>query len=98
MASDLIREELTNLRMLGNHGLSAQVVSDHLQSDGLLGDLYEKHPVTLQALQEGFRREHIVPISIYFDGVQYTKNENFLGFYMTSLRTTKQSLLWVLRA
>ena len=56
------------------------------------------HPVAQKAFAEGFRREHVVPVSVYFDGVQYTKNEHFLGFYMTNLRTGKQQLVWLLSA
>ena len=96
MASSLIREELRNLQLLGESS-RPEAVAEYLQGDSMLGDLYEKHPVTLGALRDGFERQHIVPLSIYFDGVQYTKNDNFLGFYMTSLRTKQQRLLWLLR-
>ena len=79
--------------LLGHHGMDAP---DHSNGDADLGDLYFKHPVTLEARSEGLSWEQIVPMSLYFDGVQYTNNENFLGFYCTNLRTKKQRLVWLL--
>ena len=96
--SCMIREELRNLQILGPRHAPEPDVAKFLESDRTLGDLYEKHPVTVQGLAEGFGREHIVPISVYFDGVQYSKNENFLGFYITNLRTKQPRLVWLLSA
>ena len=99
LASDMIRDELKELKLLGTSKPSEQTVLTFLENDKALGDRYEQHPVTVQALNEGIPRERIVPISVYFDGVQYTKNENFLGFYVTNLRTPKQQrLVWLLSA
>ena len=99
LASDMIRDELKELKLLGTSKPSKQTVLTFLENDKALGDRYEQHPVTVQALNEGIPRERIVPISVYFDGVQYTKNENFLGFYVTNLRTPKQQrLVWLLSA
>lgn len=97
VTSILIRNELKELGILGSTNPSAEVVQDFLKQDEELGDLYERHCVTIEALRQGFSREHIVPLSVYFDGVQYSKNENFLGFYVTNLRTKKQRLVWLLR-
>ncbi|CAE7222610.1 unnamed protein product [Symbiodinium sp. CCMP2592] len=96
--SDLLRCELNDLGLLGS-GASAnsKLLKDHLDADKGYWDLYCTHPVVQKAFQEGFRQEHVVPLSVYFDGVQYTKNENFLGFYMTNLRSGKQQLVWLLR-
>ena len=100
VTSDMIRRELRDLELLGPANMVGPATFEqHLQQDAALGlgDLYEQHPVTLQAFGDGFRREHVVPLSVYFDGVQYTKNENFLGFYVTNLRTGVQRLVWLLR-
>ena len=100
VTSDMIRRELRDLKLLGPASMVGQLtLEQHLQQDADLGlgDLYEQHPVTLQASRDGIRREHVVPLSVYFDGVQYTKNENFLGFYVTNLRTNRQRLVWLLR-
>ena len=94
--SDLIRNELVSLKMLGPKRASETATASFLESDLELGDLYTKHPVYIQAVAEGFSPEHIVPVSGYFDGAQYTKSENFLGFYITNLRTKKQRLVWLL--
>ena len=96
VASIMIRNELIELGILGSTAESPTAVQDFLKSDEELGDLYERHCITIEALRQGFKREHIVPLSVYFDGVQYSKNENFLGVYVTNLRTKKQRLVWVL--
>ena len=92
VTSEMIRAELTSLGLLGPEmettGLS--------KADAELGDLFLRHPVTVAAREDGFCWEHIVPLSVYFDGVQYTNNESFLGFYVTNLRTKKQRLIWLL--
>ena len=98
VASMMIRAELKKLGILDSKLSGCAEVATFLEADALLGDLYAKHPVTVKAFEQGFKREQVVPISVYFDGVQYSKNENFLGFYVTNLRTGKQRLLWLLRA
>lgn len=97
VASDLIREELRSMNLLASSSPSTKAVAEFLASDHELGDKYASHPVTQEALNEGFSHEQIQPISVYFDGVQYTKNENFLGFYVANLRTRQQRLVWLLR-
>ena len=97
VASIMIRQELTKLGFLGSQPPEPADVSSFLEPDASLSDLYIKHPVTIKAFEQGFKQEHVVPISVYFDGVQYTKNENFLGFYVTNLRTGVQRLVWLLR-
>ena len=100
VSSDMIRRELIDLKLLGPASETDESMAGrHLQEDAALGlgDLYEHHPVTVEAFNTGFRREHVVPLSVYFDGVQYSKNENFLGFYITNLRTQRQRLVWLLR-
>ena len=96
VTSDMIREELRSLGLLGPEMDSLQ---DHgtLEEDAELGDRFFKHPVTIEARNDGLPWEHIVPLSVYFDGVQYTNNDSFLGFYCTNLRTKKQRLVWLLR-
>ncbi|CAE7198914.1 unnamed protein product [Symbiodinium sp. CCMP2592] len=80
VASDMLRRKLLSLRLLGE-GANADTkfVTAHLDADREYLGLYEGHPVAQKAFAEGFRREHVVPVSVYFDGVQYSKNENFLG-------------------
>ncbi|CAE7238530.1 unnamed protein product [Symbiodinium sp. CCMP2592] len=77
VTSAMIRKEMIDLGILGSESPAA--VQDFLKPDEEFGDLYERHCITIEALREGFKREHIVPLSVYFDGVQYSKNENFLG-------------------
>ena len=96
VTSDMIREELQGLGLLGSES-NLEEMDGACAQDAELGDLFFQHPVTVEARNAGFRWEHIVPLSVYFDGVQYSKNENFLGFYCTNLRTKKQRLVWLLR-
>ena len=99
VTSDMLRKELLSLGLLGAGAKAdAKFVKEHLDADREYLGLYEGHPIAQKAFEEGFRREHVVPISVYFDGVQHSKNENFLGFYMTNLRTRKQQLVWLLSA
>ena len=96
----MIRQELVDLRLLGPGSvLDAGTAESHIQMDEALGlrDLYELRPVTQEAFAQGIPREHVVPVSVYFDEVQYSNNENFLGFYITNLRTRQQRLVWLLR-
>ncbi|CAE7032303.1 unnamed protein product [Symbiodinium sp. CCMP2592] len=57
----------------------------------------EQEPEDAGYREAGLPKERIIPVAVYFDGVQYTKNENFLGFYVTNLRTKRQQLVWLLR-
>ena len=96
ITSAMIRDELLRLKVLGPDATPA-AVSKFLKADDSLGDLYKLHPVTLQALSEGYQTQAIVPLSVFFDGVVCSKNESFLGFYVTNLRTGQQRLAWLLR-
>ena len=96
ITSSLIRNELTCLQILGPE-MSDEACAKSLPGDHELGDQYHEHPITVQAFKDGFRAEHIVPLSIYCDGVQYSVNENFIGFYVCNLRTKRSQLLWLLR-
>ena len=93
VASIMIRNELIELGILGSNAESPTAVQDFLKSDEELGDLYERHCITVEALRQGFKREHIVPLSVYFDGVQYSKNEN-LGIlcHQSTYKKTKVGL------
>ena len=99
VTSDLLRRELNGLGLLGSEASADPTfLKEHLDADKGYWEPYVNHPVVQKAFREGFRQEQIVPLSVYFDGVQYTKNENFLGFYMTNLRSGKQQLVWLLSA
>ena len=89
LPSAMIRDELS--------GTDPATLANLLERDSAYRSLYDNHPVTREAMQDGLPVERIVPLSVYFDGVQYTQNENFLGFYITNLRTRKLRLVWLLR-
>jgi hypothetical protein len=48
-------------------------------------------------LRNGFQPAEIIPISIYWDGVMYTKNDSFIGFYVENLYSKRKYLLATLR-
>ena len=69
-ASDLLRRELNDLGLLGSEAsANSKLLKEHLDADKGYWDLYSNHPVVQKAFQEGFRQEHVVPVSVYFDGV-----------------------------
>jgi len=62
-----------------------------------LGDELVEHPVWQQALEDG--SEALVrPIALYSDGVQYTKQENFLGVSVCDLLTGLSFVVAILRS
>ncbi|CAE7035951.1 unnamed protein product, partial [Symbiodinium sp. CCMP2592] len=58
VTSIMIRNELMELGILEGTA-SPEIVQDFLKHDEELGDLYERHCVTIEALRQGFSREHI---------------------------------------
>jgi hypothetical protein len=48
-------------------------------------------------IARGYERAAIIPISLYFDGVRYTKNDQFVGFYIENLYSRRKYLLAALR-
>lgn len=67
--------------------------------DRIVGSLdnYHQHPVVLQAVEEGFPTR-VRPIALYWDGVSYTKNDSFMGFYVTDILTSQKFVSFLLRA
>ena len=56
---------------------------------------FAEHPVRLQALADGIHWSKIRPVAVYFDGVRYTKNENFEGFFFHDLRSNTRHLSYI---
>ncbi len=59
---------------------------------------FSTHPVVVDALSSGWERKQIVPVSLYWDGVQYTKNDTFMGFYCENMFTKTKYMLCILRS
>jgi hypothetical protein len=55
------------------------------------------NPVVTDAIAKGYTTDQIIPISLYWDGVRYTKNETFLGFYTENLLTRRKVLICAVR-
>ena len=74
---------------------------DHPQSDFdrhiAEVDSYSEHPVVLASKADGFAGK-VRPIAIYWDGVAYTKNDSFTGFYVTDILTSQKFLSFLVRA
>ena len=56
---------------------------------------FENHPARIRALAQGIHWSKIIPIAMYWDGVRYTKHENFEAFYWQDLRTQVRYLGFV---
>ena len=59
-------------------------------------DNYHEHPVVVAARAEGFLGK-VRPLAIYWDGVAYTKNDSFTGFYVTDILTSQKFLSFLVR-
>jgi hypothetical protein len=51
-----------------------------------------------KCLAAGYDAADIVPLSLYFDGVQYTKMDSFVGYYAENLYTRRKYLLAAISA
>ena len=55
---------------------------------------FEKHPVVLSARAEG---RAVRPLALYWDGVQYTNHDSFMGFYVTDVLSEQKFLSFLVR-
>lgn len=60
-------------------------------------DVYKEHPTVVRALENKIPLSRIIPIALYWDGVKYSKNDNFIALYIHNLRTGKKYLYFVIR-
>jgi hypothetical protein len=51
-----------------------------------------------QCLDAGYDAADIIPLSVYFDGVQYTEMDAFVGYYAENLYTRRKYLLAAISA
>lgn len=70
----------------------------HKDFDKKVGGLenYRNHPVVLQAKADGLKAP-VRPLALYWDGVVYTKNDSFFGFYVTDILTGQKFLSFLVR-
>ena len=82
-------------KQLLNHQEPATLEDDMLAE---LGPTYVGSLAYRRALEErGLHWSRIIPLSIYFDGVQYSKRDSFHGFYFRDLRKNETCLSFLLR-
>ena len=62
-----------------------------------LGASFTKHPVIRSALERGIHWPEIIPLALYTDGVQYTKNDSYIGYFVQNLRTGTKMLVCAIR-
>lgn len=65
--------------------------------DPFVHEKWANHPVRRRAASLGIHWSRILPIQMYFDGVQYSSRDQFHGFFATNLRTGKQYLQFAQR-
>ncbi|CAJ1386233.1 unnamed protein product, partial [Effrenium voratum] len=65
----------------------------------LVGDIgiYKNHPVVVQAELEN-NQITVRPIALYWDGVQYTNHDSFMGFYVTDILSGQKFLSFLVRS
>jgi len=57
-------------------------------------EAYKKHPVIVANTGHW---SDVEVVSVFCDGVQYTKRDSFIGFYIRNLRTSIEELVFVVR-
>lgn len=77
---------------------SAGSVAESNQEAPEWHDAYIKHPVVVEALANGAPESAIKPLALYFDGVQYSKRDSFIGFYFHDMKKNLRHLSFVVRA
>lgn len=55
---------------------------------------FDQHPVVLRARADG---RAVRPLALYWDGVQYTNHDSFMGFYVTDLLSEQKFLSFLIR-
>ena len=55
---------------------------------------FDQHPVVLRARAEG---RAVRPLALYWDGVQYTNHDSFMGFYVTDVLSEQKFLSFLVR-
>jgi hypothetical protein len=58
---------------------------------------FREHTVFKAALQDGRSVSEVLPCSLYWDGVRYTKNDAFIGFYCENLLSKRKYLICAVR-
>ena len=75
---------------------------EHMEKDPMDEDatsdvpLYVNHPVWQKNQDRHWSRK--LPVSIFFDGVLYSKRNSFFGFYVRNMRTGTEDMVFVIRA
>lgn len=87
--------------------MPSQAFKDHVEATAgqtetnmprLIGNIssYWNHPVVVKAMQEN-NQTMVRPIALCWDGVQYTKRDSFMGFYVTDILSNKKFLSFLVR-
>ena len=78
--------------------VTAEVSRSTELSDATLRGLecYKSHPVVQRASRET-PGTLVRPLALYWDGVQYSINDNFMGFYITDILSGQKFLSFLLR-
>ena len=75
---------------------------EHIEEDPMLQNgacdvpLYVNHPVMQKNQDKHWSRK--LPVSIFFDGVLYSKRNSFFGFYVRNMRTGIEDMVFIISA
>lgn len=59
---------------------------------------FGSHPVVRQAQAANIPCENVIPVGLYWDGIQYSNNDTVNAFYVHNMHTGRKHLWCVLRA
>ena len=88
----LNRTIISNAR--SSHHIDTSGVDPLVKNGTMSCEAYKKHPVIVGHTGHW---SDVELVSVFCDGVQYTKRDSFIGFYIRNLRTSIEEMVFVVR-
>jgi hypothetical protein len=76
------------------------ILDDHVSDPVRVAEFEQENPNFYSselAVTSGYPKTSIIPISLYWDGVRYTKNDGFVGLYTENLLSKRKYLIAAIR-
>ena len=98
--TDSVRQMLDITLRLPHECLLDDHTADPIAMEAFLDEHphFRTHKVVKSAVDNGRLISDVVPCSLYVDGVQYTKRDTFVGFYVDNLMSRKKNLICAVRS